>query len=175
MWCAVGYCPIEPTTQGLCRKHYARKLRNGSVYLKTTSEKFWDNVKKDGECLVWTKPLLNSGYGHFRMHYKWVSCHRYAYTLAHGEIPDNLVIDHLCHNKACVRVEHLRLATTKENADNRKGLNINNSSGYRGVFLDKGKWRFALKHYGKVHYLNGFANPQEASNAGEALRKRLER
>ena len=45
-----------------------------------------------------------------------VSAHRWSYMLFSGEIPDGLVIDHLCRKKACVRPDHLEPVTQKVNS-----------------------------------------------------------
>lgn len=41
--------------------------------------------------------------------------HREAYKKAYGEIPNGLVIDHLCRNGLCVNPLHLEAVTNKEN------------------------------------------------------------
>ncbi len=41
--------------------------------------------------------------------------HRLAYTEEYGSIPEGLVIDHLCRNRACRNVEHLEAVTSREN------------------------------------------------------------
>ncbi len=41
--------------------------------------------------------------------------HRVAYELAIGPVPDGLVVDHLCFNRACVRPGHLEPVTQQEN------------------------------------------------------------
>jgi len=42
--------------------------------------------------------------------------HRAAWTHTHGPIPAGLTIDHLCREKRCVNVAHLRLLSRAENA-----------------------------------------------------------
>jgi hypothetical protein len=44
-----------------------------------------------------------------------ILAHRAAYIEQIGPIPDGFEIDHLCHNRACVNVLHLKLATHKQN------------------------------------------------------------
>lgn len=45
-----------------------------------------------------------------------VPVHRASYTHSIGPIADGMVIDHLCHNRACVNPEHLRELPRGENA-----------------------------------------------------------
>lgn len=44
------------------------------------------------------------------------TAHRAAWTHAYGQIPAGMTIDHLCKNRRCVRVEHLRMLSNFENA-----------------------------------------------------------
>lgn len=41
--------------------------------------------------------------------------HRYVYKLYKGEIPNGMVVRHLCHNKSCINPEHLEIGTQKDN------------------------------------------------------------
>lgn len=59
--------------------------------------------------------MFPNGYGLFAMDYKSRLAHRVSYELSIGPIPQGLVIDHLCHNKACVRPSHLEAVTHSEN------------------------------------------------------------
>ena len=51
-----------------------------------------------------------------------VTAHRAAWVYATGEqIPAGMTIDHLCHNRQCVNVGHLRMLTNFENARRTNG------------------------------------------------------
>ena len=43
------------------------------------------------------------------------TAHRAAWTFHNGPIPDGLTVDHLCHARRCVRPDHLRLLSNREN------------------------------------------------------------
>jgi hypothetical protein len=61
-------------------------------------------------CLEWGGHLDNHGYGKIgrgRAGEGMARVHRVAYEYEVGPIPDGLVIDHLCHNRACINVDHL--------------------------------------------------------------------
>jgi hypothetical protein len=61
-------------------------------------------------CHVWTSTLATGGYGRVL-----VSAHRLAWELAHGPIPDGLLVLHRCDNPPCCNPEHLFLGTVADN------------------------------------------------------------
>lgn len=86
--------------------------------------RFWSKVATPvgpSECWNWTDAIGSMGYGvfHLSRHItngaRNVSAHRVSYTLCVGDIPEGMVIDHLCRNTRCVNYFHLRVATVKEN------------------------------------------------------------
>lgn len=51
---------------------------------------------------------------------RWWHVHRAVYTVLVAPVPDDLVVDHLCRNRACCNPEHLEPVTTWENL--RRGI-----------------------------------------------------
>jgi hypothetical protein len=63
-------------------------------------------VDKNG-CHIWSGAVHKTGYGQIKWQGKATVAHRVVYTLVKGDIPNGLVIDHLCSVKLCVNPEHL--------------------------------------------------------------------
>jgi hypothetical protein len=76
--------------------------------------RFWKNVEKTDSCWNWTGDKV-FGYGRMNIKRKTVRAHRFGYELLVGPIPDGLVIDHLCRNRACVNPAHLEPVTNRVN------------------------------------------------------------
>lgn len=71
----------------------------------------------EGPCILWTGGTIETHGNTYGIlpGKKMVLAHRDAYEKAHGEIPEGLVIDHLCRNGLCVNVKHLEAVTNVEN------------------------------------------------------------
>lgn len=67
-------------------------------------------------CWVWLRALVPNGYGlHWRDGRK-IHAHRAYYEDRFGEVPEGMVLDHLCRNRACVNPEHMQPVTDAINA-----------------------------------------------------------
>lgn len=91
-------------------------------------------VNPDNQCWEWTGIPTSAGYGQLKIDKVYWTSHRYSYTHFNGDIPEGLIIRHMCHNPICCNPEHLKVGTHKENyhdsigahkrADKDKGLNF---------------------------------------------------
>lgn len=59
-------------------------------------------------------PFAN-GYHRVKYKGKTILAHRFMYERFKGQIPENYVIRHKCHNKSCCAPHHLEIGTQKEN------------------------------------------------------------
>lgn len=72
-------------------------------------------------CIEWAGVTLKSNgreshrYGRFTKDGKKVLAHRYAYELAHGEIPSGMCVLHRCDNTKCCNPDHLFVGTHQDN------------------------------------------------------------
>lgn len=69
----------------------------------------------DTDCILWDKSYKETGYGQTYFEGKVTRAHKAAWVEANGPVPEGMVIDHLCGNRGCVNVEHLRVVTQQEN------------------------------------------------------------
>ena len=173
--CNQNGCDGKRLARGLCSKHYARARRSGvfpdiGIRFESVEEAFSGRTSREGECLIWTGSKDGSGYGKLRRSGKDIKVHRYAWERENGPIPDGMVIDHKCWNRACVEVEHLRLATRSENSAYTNGAySTNASTGIRNVSrIGDG---FRVKVGRKV--FGTFPTVEEASVVADNARKEM--
>lgn len=128
--------PFKPTTlvclhcgttfEGVVRvkgrgRYCTRRCAGLAQNKPSVANRFWPKVDKGGPvpprlpdlgpCWLWTGSKLDAGYGYMQTANKRVLAHRVSYELAHGGIPERMVIDHLCERTSCVNPRHLEPVT----------------------------------------------------------------
>ena len=123
-------------------------------------------AKKDQEA-----GSINSG-GYYLIFFKSTSYvnHRIVYFLNTGIDPEEKQIDHIDRNRLNNKISNLRLATNKQNQDNRKKQK-NNTSGVTGLYWHKRKNKYqpSIICNGKLLDLGSF----NKSNKDKAIAVRI--
>jgi hypothetical protein len=81
-------------------------------------ERFFSKVSlPDPEtgCMEWLAYKNPAGYGKFGATEGTVLAHRWVYAWANGVFPEELTIDHLCANRACMNLTHMEAVSNEEN------------------------------------------------------------
>lgn len=71
-------------------------------------------------CWIPDRFIMRNGYTQVAVQGKMLMSHRVVYEALVGPIPDGMVLDHLCRNRACVNPKHCEPVSMREN--NRRGL-----------------------------------------------------
>lgn len=91
------------------------------------SQRFWDKVEKTDGCWLWRAARDLNGYGRVGADEgpkRTMLAHRAAWTLLRGDIPDGLVLDHLCRNPQCVNPAHLEPVTQRVNLERARAAKL---------------------------------------------------
>ncbi len=177
--CSVEGCSDPHLCRGLCNKHYHRVRRHGSLENKpqvSIEDRFWSKVDKTPTCWLWQGATHPNGYGTFNIgQHRMRGAHRVSYELAYGPIEAGLQVDHICRVRACVRPDHLRLTTSKQNNEHRSPVSTIGRSGVRGVQWEARcrKWFATTEHNGQTYTGGYFDSIEDAARAVRELRNRL--
>lgn len=92
-------------------------------------------------CWEWQSKILANGYGCKTMNGRDVLAHRWVWMQLLGPIPDGLVIDHICQNRACVNPFHLRVVSQAENCRSGDGTILTHGDVQEARQLRADGWR----------------------------------
>ena len=103
----------------------------------------------------------HSGYVVAKVDYRQHSVHRLVWIWHNGEIPAELVIDHINGNRADNRIENLQAISPRQNVTRGKTPNRELPM---GVSRLKGRFKAAAYSNGVQHYLGLYPTAQAASD-----------
>jgi hypothetical protein len=115
-------------------KKRIRKAFEGNIYLYDTIEgRFWRHIENNTYIEVAVKEN-NKHYPQIRSPITGtvIYAHRLAWLFVHGDIPEDMVIDHINGDVLDYSIQNLRLANKKENARNKHGVYKKVSKRYPG-------------------------------------------
>lgn len=177
--CEVQGCSKNQYARGYCSLHWRRwhkygdPLKTKLIRASSMEDYFLSHTAWEKGCLIWTGGKTGNGYGLGSVEGKKKLAHRYAWERAKGPIPKGAFIDHICHTRACVNVEHLRLTTNQQNTWNRSGATPDNVSGFRNVARHGRGWRVVVTKDGVPHRFGTYPTVEEAAVVAEQARKDL--
>lgn len=171
--CDIDGCGQPHYANGYCAGHKSRVSRLGDpmadkplqARYTDPEEAFAARTQPDGDCLVWTGPLEHNGYGTIQRNGIRIKSHRYAWERANGPIPRGMYVDHICWNRACVKAEHLRLATPAQNSANLSTTGrASEATPVRNVRRSGDRWEVRVGAGGDhVGYFDTFEEAQQAA------------
>lgn len=82
--------------------------------------RFWASIpnRNFAGCWFWEGAKNRLGYGRIRYRGAEVLAHRFSLLLTGRPLQPGLVVDHRCHNRGCVKPDHLQVVTRRENSRN---------------------------------------------------------
>ena len=180
--CSVEGCNGKHVGKGYCNKHYQQFRKYGHILERTQRD--LNEIVEYEDCagiILYDKDsneiartLIDLEYIDVVKNYKWyLKQQGYVFNNQVGYLhrfimnpSDDLVVDHINHNKLDNRRENLRVCTSQENSHNLPIL-CNNTSGIAGVTWDKNrnKWMARIIVNGKRKHLGRYNTKEEAAEA----------
>ena len=120
--CSVDGCDRPSRVRKYCNAHYRRWQKGRPisgpirrVFHGPVKSRFPHLIDKSGNCWEWLGSRNPDGYGTISIDNRISYAHRIVYEMEVGAIPEDLELDHLCRNRACVNPEHLEPVTQRVN------------------------------------------------------------
>jgi hypothetical protein len=83
--------------------------------VRRVSQMFRKHVARGDGCWTWTGRIHRDGYGQFKLDLQARHAHIIGWLIENRAPLDGKEVDHICQNRACVRPDHLRLQTHRQN------------------------------------------------------------
>jgi len=110
---------------------------------------FWKHVDKTEDHWLWLGTTARNGYGRYDKN----QAHRVSWFLTNGQIPDGMVVDHICRERRCVNPQHLRIVTIRinslENSESPAAKNSRKTHCRRGHEFTKENTYISVRKNGK--------------------------
>lgn len=138
-FCEIDGCGKKAVGRGLCTNHWKKWSAYGDPRFpdqrgriphtwEWLEENFRKLYKVNGECWdwIWSKEKT-WGYGRVVLSGQAIKAHRASYMIHVGDIPEGLIVCHLCDRPICVNPDHLFLGTdfTNNHDTRQKGRAVN--------------------------------------------------
>ena len=135
-------------------------------YCPESGEFFWKVSRRAVKAGDKAGKVNGRGYGTVGIDRKDYQSHRLAWLYVYGEWPDGC-IDHVNGIRTDNRISNLRIASSAENAQNRRFSRAGSKCGLIGVAWHKQlqRWQAQIKLRGVTKYLGLFDSPEEANAA----------
>lgn len=116
---------------------------------------------------------IHDGYVLISIKGKVYRAHHLVWFYIHGAFPD-LHMDHINGKRDDNRIQNLRLVSRSQNQCNRR-RQVNNKSGYKGVYWDihKKKWAVQIAVKGKSKAIGRFDSVLEAAQAYDVAAQQI--
>ena len=180
--CSVKGCNGKHKAKGYCFKHYMQVRTYGEIKERTRYDSneivlyddYAEVILYDKNCEEVARALIDLEDIDKVKSYKWCLSHGYAFNKKNNitlhrfimDCPEDMVVDHINHNRLDNRKCNLRICTQQQNCMNRKFMS-NNTSGCIGVSWDKSKnkWTSQIMLNNKYIYLGCYDTKEEAIKA----------
>lgn len=179
--CKVEGCNGKHVAKGYCDKHYRQFKKYGRILERTIydpnkiveHEDYAEIIIYNKQCEEIARTLIDLEDVDKAKNYKWYTNKGYVLNDSIGWIhrfimdcPDNMVIDHINHNRLDNRKSNLRICTQHQNNMN-QGIRNDNTSGVTGVYFDKSrdKWAAQIMYNARQINLGRFNTKEEAIQA----------
>lgn len=91
--------------------------------------RFWSKVyPADNGRWLWIGAKGSKGYGNLCVGKRFLNAHRASYSALIGDVPQGLVLDHLCRTRLCVNPAHLEAVTQQVNLLRGEGVTARNAA-----------------------------------------------